>query len=347
MTPKRILIVLALTAALAGVAYVSQAPTSVGEKMTVAADKFLASLNADQKKKATFDFDSKERTNFHFVPLQDREKRPTRKGLPLQDMTAEQKALARELVRAGTSDSGYKKAITIMSLEAILRDLEKNGAMVRNPEWYFFTVFGTPSKAGKWGWRVEGHHLSLNFTVDRGKVLAATPAFFGANPADVKAGPRKGLRTLPEAEDLAKELFASLDEEQKKVAFHEKPFPEIEQAVPKPTKGYGQPQGLAAGKMKPSQQETLKKLIEGYAGRMPPEVAVRQLSDIKEAGLHKVHFAFNQADDKRGKPYTYRVQGPTFVIEFLNVQADSAGNPANHIHSCWRNIQGDFGLAQR
>jgi hypothetical protein len=347
MTPKRILIALALAAALAGAAYVSQAPSSAGEQMTAAADKFLASLTEDQKKKATFDFDSKERTNWYFVPRQDKDKRPTRKGLPLQDMTAEQKGLARELVRAGTSEGGYKKAITIMSLEAILRELEKNGAMVRNPEWYFFTVFGTPSKAGKWGWRVEGHHLSLNFTIDRGKVLAATPAFFGANPADVKDGPRKGLRTLPEAESLAQELFAALDDEQRKVAFQKGPFPEIEQAVTKPTRGYDRPQGLAAGQMNEKQRGLLKNLIEGYAGRMPPEVASRQLSDIREAGFDKVHFAFNQAADKRGKPYTYRVQGPTFVVEFLNVQSDSAGNPANHIHSCWRNIQGDFGLAQR
>jgi hypothetical protein len=346
MTRKRMLIALALVAALAGAAYVSQEPTAASERMTAAADKFLASLDEGQKKKATFDFDSKERTNWYFVPRQDKEKRTTRKGLPLQDMTAEQKALARELVRAGTSEGGYKKAITIMSLEAILRDLEKSGAMVRNPEWYFFTVFGTPSKTGKWGWRVEGHHLSLNFTIDRGKVLATTPAFFGANPADVKAGPRKGLRTLPEAEDLARELFGALDDDQKKVAFRAEPFPEIEQAVTKPTRGY-ELQGLAAGKMNEKQRGILRRLIEGYAGRMPPEVAARQLLDIREAGDDKVHFAFHQAADKPGKPYTYRVQGPTFVIEFLNVQADSARNPANHIHSCWRNMQGDFGLARR
>ncbi|HZY84974.1 MAG TPA: DUF3500 domain-containing protein [Gemmataceae bacterium] len=347
MTPKRILIALALAAGLAGAAYVSQAPTSAGEQMTAAADKFLASLTAEQKEKATFDFDNKERTNWHFVPRQDKDKRSTRKGLPLQEMKAEQKALARELVRAGTSEGGYKKALTIMSLEAILRDLETTGSMVRNPEWYFFTVFGTPSKTGKWGWRVEGHHLSLNFTIDRGKALSTTPAFFGANPADVKAGPRKGLRTLPEAEDLAKELFAALKEDQRTAAFHKERFPEIEQAVTKPTKGFDRPQGLAAAKMDDKQRDILKRLIEGYAGRMPPEVAARQLSDVKEAGMDKVHFAFHQENDKPGKPYTYRVQGPTFVIEFLNVQADSAGNPANHIHSCWRNLQGDFGLTQR
>src|SRR5262249_54171239 len=147
-------------------------------------------------------FDSKERTNWHFVPLQDKEKRPTRKGLPLGEMNEEQRKAALALVSAGTSPEGDKKATTIMSLETILRELERGGAMVRDPAWYFFTVFGTPSKTGKWGWRVEGHHLSLNFTLDGGKVISATPAFFGANPATVMQGPRKGLRTLPEAEDL-------------------------------------------------------------------------------------------------------------------------------------------------
>src|SRR5437764_549078 len=151
--------------------------------MSVAADKFLSTLSEEQKKKVSFSFDDKERTNWHFVPLQDKSKKSTRKGVPLEEMNAEQKAAALALVKAGTSMSGYDKAVTIMSLEAILRDLEKSGAMVRNPDWYFFTVYGTPGKTGKWGWRVEGHHLSLNFAIDNGKVASVTPSFFGANPA--------------------------------------------------------------------------------------------------------------------------------------------------------------------
>src|SRR5436853_1177780 len=119
-------------------------------------------------------------------------------------MADAQKKAALAWVAAGTSASGKSKATTIMSLEALLRDLEKGGAMVRNPEWYFFAVFGKPSKTGKWGWRVEGHHLSLNFVVDKGAVVAATPSFFGANPATVKGGDKKGQRTIAECEDLAK-----------------------------------------------------------------------------------------------------------------------------------------------
>jgi hypothetical protein len=343
MNMQRLLLVLLVVAAVVGAAYVGQETEPVGAKMTTAAEKFLAMLSPDQKKEAMFGFEDKERTNWNFVPLQDKDKKPTRKGLRLEQMSAEQKQAALALVKAGTSDSGYTKATTIMSLESILNELEKGRALIRNPEWYFFSVFGTPSKTGKWGWRVEGHHLALNFTLDSGKVVSSTPAFFGANPAKVQDGPRKGLRTLAEAEDLAQELFGSLDESQRKVARREKQFAEIEQGKAKPN--VGAPVGLAAEKMTPAQRETLNKLLAAYATRLPPEIASSELAAVKAAGIDKVHFAFVRDEDKPGKPYTYRVQGPTFVIEFLNVQADSASNPANHIHSCWRNIQGDFGTA--
>jgi hypothetical protein len=344
MKLTRILLALGLVAGLVGVAFVGQKLESAGSKMTEAGEKFVESLTAEQKGKAVLPFDSKERVNWHFIPMQDAGKRPTRKGLPLQDMNEKQKKAALALLAAGTSESGNKKALTIMSLEAILRELEKGGSMVRNPEWYFFTVFGTPSRTGKWGWRVEGHHLSLNFVVDNGKVTAATPNFFGANPATVKAGPRKGLRTLPEAEDLARDLFRSLDEDQKKAAYQEKQFPEISQGSA--DSGVGEPVGLPAAKMNDRQHGVLVKLLQSYADRMPPEVGREQMKRVREAGVDKIHFAYAGGVEP-GKPYTYRIQGPTFVIEFLNVQRDSAGNPANHIHSVWRNVKGDFGVAAR
>jgi hypothetical protein len=344
MKPSRVLLALALAASVAGVAQVAQRAEPPGAKMVAAAEGWLQSLTADQKAKAMFPFDDKERTNCYFVPRQDNKTRKaTRKGLPLEDMTAGQKKAAEALVRAGTSPSGGDKALTIMSLEAILRDLErpKGGTMVRDPQWYFFTVFGTPSKTGKWGWRVEGHHLSLNFVVDAARVTAATPAFFGANPATVMGGPRKGLRTLPEAEDLARQLFKALDADQKKIALQAKPFREVEQANLKPT--VGEPQGLAAAKMTEAQRGILRQLVQAYANRMPAEVAEAELKQVREAGVDRIHFAYTGGAEP-GQGHTYRVQGPTFVIEFLNVQSDSAGNPANHIHSVWRRIQGDFGL---
>src|SRR5205823_1982531 len=217
-----------------------------------------------------FDFNDKERFNWNFVPLQTRDRKSTRKGLPLEEMTGEQKKAALELLKSCTSAAGYEAATTIMSLESILKDLEKSGAMVRNPEWYFFTVFGTPSKTGSWGFRIEGHHLSLNFTLDGGSVVSATPTFFGANPALVKAGPRQGTQTLPGAEKYAQDLFASLDDEQKKAARQEKQFPEIEQHVVKPGDSKMadfSPRGLAAEKMNEKQRDLLWKLIADYGHR--------------------------------------------------------------------------------
>jgi hypothetical protein len=333
---------LVILVALAGVAYVGQAVEPAGLKMTRAADRLLASLSDNQKTKAVFAFDDAERTNWHFVPLQDTQGRPTRKGLPLQEMSDEQKETARALVKAGTSPGGFVKAMTIMSLESILRELEKGGRLVRDPQWYFFALFGSPSKTGRWGWRVEGHHLSLNFVIDGSKIVAATPAFFGANPATVKAGPRKGLRTLPEAEDLAQDLYRSLDDQQKKVAHQPKEFPEIEARNPKPA--VGAPKGLVAAQMTEKQREILWRLLQAYAGRMPPEVGEQELAAARE-GLDTTHFAYAGGLEP-GQPHTYRVQGPSFRVEFLNVQPDSANNPANHIHSVWRNIKGDFGLTE-
>lgn len=345
MKRMRVLLSLLALALVVGAAYVAQATETAGAKMAAAGGQFVATLTADQKAKAVFAFDDPERFNWHFTPYQE-DKKPKHKGVSVGEMTKAQKEAALALLRAGTSPGGYEKATTIMSLEAILNDLEKGRGPGRNPGWYFFTIYGDPSKTGPWGWRVEGHHLSLNFTLDGGKVVSTTPAFFGANPATFIAGERKGQKVLPEAEDLAKNLFRSLDADQKKVAHRDRPFPEIEEEKKTATK-VAEPVGLPASRMTEKQRELLQKLIEGYARRMPADVAEREMAAVRQAGLDKVHFAYTGGVEP-GQPHTYRVQGPTFVIEFLNVQADGAGNPANHIHSAWRSLTGnDFGLAAR
>jgi Protein of unknown function (DUF3500) len=345
MKSLRVLLALAVLGGMATLAYVGQRGEPAGAQMVVAAQNFLNTLSADQKKMAVYDFDSKERTNWHFIPLQDNKtRRPTRKGLPLQDMTPEQKKAAINLLAASTSNLGKEQAVTIMGLEAILRVQEtkgdKPGAMVRDPEWYFFTVFGTPSKTGKWGWRVEGHHLSLNFTMDGTEVVSATPAFHGSNPATIIAGPKKGFRPLGDAEELAWNLFKALDADQKKIAYHDKQFPDVKPTL---TPKVGDPVGLAAGKMTADQKGILLKLLHAYTDRMAPDVGAAEITRVKEAGIDNVYFAFNGGLEK-GQKHTYRVQGPTFVIEFINEQNDSAGNQANHIHSVWRRMKGDFGL---
>ena len=327
-----------------GLAYVGQEAEPVGIKMTVAAEKFLASLTPEQKSKTAFAFDDKERFNWHFVPLEDKDKKPTRKGVRLEEMTEAQKSAAKELLRSGLSMEGFQKATTIMSLEAILRELEQGKGPVRNPEWYFVTMYGTPAKTGRWGWRIEGHHLCLNFTVDNGKIVGSTPAFFGANPAIVKAGPRQGLRTLPEAEDLARELFGSLDTDQRKAALQPKQLPEVKAMNKLPE--LGEQVGLPAAKLTEKQRGALAKLLQSYCARLPQDIAEAEMKQVHAADVNRVHLAY-WGGLEPGEKYTYRLHGPTFVVEFLNVQNDSANNPANHIHSCWRSLKNDFGLAAK
>jgi hypothetical protein len=328
-------------AGLAAVALVAREERPAGDQMTDAANQFLESLSAEQQKKASFEFDDPHRTAWFFTPQQDKDRNPTRKGLRFEELNEEQKNKALALLKTGTSAHGFEEATTIMSLEEILRDVEKKGAMVRNPGWYFVSVFGKPSKTGKWGWRIEGHHLSVSFTLDRGQIESPTPYFFGANPAVVKNGPRTGLRTLPEVEDIARDLIKSLGADQVKTAHRDKHFPEIAENTP--AAKIGDPVGLSAEKMTDKQRETLAKLLTAYTDRMPPNIGAAEMKAAKDAGIEKIYFAYSGETDP-GKPYTYQVQGPTFVAQFLNIQADSSGNPANHIHSVWRRLPTDFGI---
>lgn len=346
MKLKSLVLTVLVAGVLAGVAVVGQQTEPAGAKMASAAQKFLNSLTPKQKEKATFPFNSKERVNWNFVPMQDKKRTPTRKGLPMFEMTPKQKKLAIAMVAAGTSQAGKKKALSIMALEGVLKRLETNGRMVRNPQWYFLTVFGTPSKTGKWGWRIEGHHLSLNYTMDGGKVVSATPTFFGANPAIAKKRFLKGmpLETLPECEHLARKLYLSLDKAQRKVAHRDKTFGE-----PKQGTAYakvGEPVGLPAVKMNGKQRDILNRLLQSYAGRMPADIGHRQMQEVKAGGFDKIHFAWG-GKIKPGQPHTYRVQGPSFVIEFLNTQPSPDGRTANHIHSVWRELGGDFGIGRK
>ena len=206
----RHLLALALALALAGLPLHAHDATA---EMSAAAINFLASLTPEQKAVATFDFPNEERTNWHFIP------RP-RKGLPIKDMAPDQRLLAQALLASGLSSRGYEKAVSIMSLDAVLKEMEKDKpkAPARDPDNYYVSVFGTPGGSAPWGWRFEGHHLSLNYTTSGDAAPAMTPSFFGSNPGEVKIGPRAGMRILGMEEDLARTLVKSLNEEQRKAA---------------------------------------------------------------------------------------------------------------------------------
>src|SRR6202521_2881378 len=234
--------------------------------MTECANRFLAALDANQRGRATFLFESDERMNWHFIPKE-------RKGLPLREMTPYQKHLASALLAAGLSQTGYIKAVTIMSLEDVLKIIENDSGERRNPEKYYFSVFGTPSDSGTWGYRVEGHHFSQNYTVANGNVMDG-PSFFGSNPAEVRQGPRKGLRTLAGEDDLGFEVIHALDEPQQKIAIVDpKAYSDILTAASRKAALQGQPSGLAAAKMSARQFDALRALAELYASNLPDELA--------------------------------------------------------------------------
>lgn len=342
ITLVRLLIAVACVGGLAAVATVAREEQPAADQMADAAQAFLDSLTPEQRKKAEFGFDDPHRTGWFFTPQQDKDRNFTRKGVRFEELNDDQKKKALALVKAGTSAKGYDQATTIMSLEGILKEAETKGAMVRNPNWYFVSIFGKPSKTGQWGWRVEGHHLSVSFTLDRGTVDSPTPFFFGANPATVQNGPKKGLKAIPEVEDAARELIATLDADQKKAAYQgAKHLPEIAENTP--AAKLGDAVGVSSAKFTEKQQAAMVKLLDAYLQRMPATVAAAEMKAVKDAGLDKITFAYT-GDTEPGKGYTYRLQGPTFVVQFLNIQADGYGNQNNHIHSVWRRLPGDFGL---
>lgn len=311
-------------------------------EMVKAANNLLVTLSSEQQAKIKFGFNDAERMNFHFTPGP--WNNVGRKGLPFKEMQPYQARLAQALLATAVSQRGYTKATTIMSLEDVLREQEAaRPQFVRDPENYFFSIFGEPSDTGRWGFRVEGHHLTLNFTIDNGKVVADTPAFMGANPAEVKDGPRKGLRALAPEEDLGRSLVQSLDAQQKAAAVLPGNAPgdirtgENLNINNIPDLKLDAPTGLAASKLNAKQQETFMAIIEEYAYRMPVELAQVTMTEVKKPGLDKVFFTW-VGGMNRGDQHYYRIHGPSFLIEFNNTQ-----NQGNHVHSVWRDLKNDFG----
>ncbi|CAN5163505.1 DUF3500 domain-containing protein [soil metagenome] len=305
---------------------------AIGE-MATAATRLLLALQPDQKELAALPFEAENedaREDWHYIP------KPTRKGLPLKDMTPEQRPLAHALLVSGMSQEGYITAATIISLEAVLAVME-NAPDRRDPEKYYFTVFGEPADDATWGWSVEGHHLSINVTVVNGIYVAATPSFFGTNPAEIREGQRAGTRALAEEEDRGRELVNALvaaginqavigDEAPNEIlSGSERSIRPLEEA------------GVAASDLDEAQRDMLRNLVRIYIGRHRAEFAQADLDAYDAADPSAVTFAW-AGGRERGDPHYYRVQSPDFLIEFANTQ-----NDANHAHAVWRSFDGDFG----
>lgn len=318
------------------------------EAMTAAARNYLNTLSTELRAKAVFPFKNEERFHWHYIPtsvlpVSIQPISFARKGVRLKEMTKEQRVAAHSLLQSALSTQGYLKATSIIHLEEVLRDLEisqgkdaKIVVPIRDSENYFFTIFGTPSKDEPWGWRVEGHHLSLNFSSISSELVAVTPAFMGANPALVPSGTHAGSRILAAEEDIARELLAKLDIKQSSQAIIATTAPNniiTENSRKAILKEFA---GLPALKMDGAQRELLMRLIEEYVNNVRPDFARSQLKRIQAVGVEKIHFAW-AGGVERGQPHYYRLHSPALLIEYDNTDSD-----ANHIHSVCRDLENDF-----
>jgi hypothetical protein len=335
----RLLLAIGVVVAVPIGALVASARTA--SNMASAANKFLESLTPEERQQAALPLDGGDATHWHFIP---NEMFP-RKGLQMKAMTEAQRTLAHDLLKTGLSQRGYATATAIMALEDVLREIESAAGdpnaggrrFARNPLEYYVTVFGTPSAKGAWGWRLEGHHVSIHFMVNDGTLVASSPTFFGSNPAEVREGPKKGTRVLGAQEDAAYALLDALTAEQKKTAILENVAPNDIVTMNKAAVDPLSPVGLTAADMTPAQRDLLMKLIDVYAGYMTADLASERTSKLQKAGVEKIAFAWAGPVEKGQKHY-YRIQGPTFLVELDNSQ-----NDGNHIHSVWRDFNGDFG----
>ncbi len=338
------LVLIALVLLGAGLARLGASPAL---DMAAAARAFLDALAPGQRALAQLAFDGPERRDWHYIPRQ-------RPGLALRDMNDPQRAAARDLLRSALSSRGVLKVEAIMALDAILRDMEIAGGgtgATRDPLAYHLAIFGAPpdpspglaaSSDGlmqSWGWKVEGHHISLNFTITPDGV-SATPAFLGSNPALVRQGPQAGLRVLAAEEDLGRALLVSLDESQRAGATIPaeappdiltspgRPLlpPDIDPAI-----------GLPVSKMTPAQRALVERIVDEFAHNLRRELADAALERIRHAGIDNIRFAWIGAAEP-GRPHYYRLVGPTFIFEYDNTQ-----NQANHVHTVWHDRERDFG----
>ncbi|MFN8354221.1 MAG: DUF3500 domain-containing protein [Spirosomataceae bacterium] len=304
----------------------------------VATQAFLKTLSPEQMQKALFPYDTSERRKWFFVPIE-------RKGLPLLEMTEAQKNAALNLVRASVSEHTGETAIAIMQLEIVLKQIEKLPPENhrRHPGKFYFSIFGTPDAQKRWGWRIEGHHISLNFSSESGKVISGSPLFLGSNPAIVPEGyPEAGKQLIKQEEVLGLALLNSLSAEQRSKAIVAEKSPwEIFSTNSEHYMGIDTlKNGIRFTELTKEQQQKLMQLISLYVQRYPFGFADEFMAKIEKAGLDKLIFTWmGPAEAKIGNGgHYYRIQNPVLFVEYDNTQ-----NNANHVHTVIRDLTNDFG----
>lgn len=311
---------------------ISAAALAQETDLATPANQFLNKLDAPLRTKAEFKFHDSERYNWHFVPR-------TRLGVCMCELSSSQRDLAFDLLKASLSSQGYEKTIDVVSLENILREIENRGKSdsYRDPLKYYLTIFGTPSPKNTWGWRFEGHHVSLNFSTIGNKIASSTPSFFGSNPARVGSGPERGKQILKAETDKAFTLVNALSPLQLKTALlSPDAYSEIVSFNSRKATAL-LPKGLSFTEMNENQQAMLMDLLKVYVSNYELGFSDKLMNRIKKAGIENLSFGW-AGSLTDGGGYYYRIQGPMLLIELDNTQ-----NNANHVHSVVRDLANDFG----
>jgi hypothetical protein len=311
------------------------------DAMRAAAIHFLDSLGPELRKKATFSLTDEERKKWSNLPWTLFE----RKGVRFEEMSPEQRVLAHALIESPLSSQGYLKATGIMRVDEILQELssarDENGRPMFGQDFYWIGVFGDPANDAAWGWQLDGHHLALNFTVV-GDDVSATPAFMGADPAEIRTGKDAGWYVLGEEDRRGRALFDSLDDGQRKKTLLPTETPRDVIAGPGRADLVKEIRGLPVSEMSVLQRRLLMGLLGEYLHNLESDLAHAQLARIEATGVDKLHFSW--AGLEAGKPYYYRIHGPTLLIEFDNSYPPGRGSgPINHIHTVWRDTDRDYG----
>jgi hypothetical protein len=309
--------------------------TASAAEITAAVRAWLDRLDRGQREQATFPFETRERFVWAYTP-------GTREGLALREMGPDQREAAHAILRASLSTRTAGEVRSIIALESVLGELERGagrgGWQRRDPELYWFAVFGEPDDRAPWSWRIGGHHIAIHVTLADGDVIGTTPSFLGANPAVVPGGPQQGFRALAGEESLARGLLLSLTSVERSTAIVDDRAPaDILTANAPRADAASVPRGVRHADLQRLQQAELERLVRHYIDRMRPDVADWQWDRIVADGLGDVSFAW-AGPEEPGQGHYYAVRGPRFLIEYDNTQ-----NGANHIHAVWRDLDNDWG----
>ena len=278
--------------------------------MNKAAGESLDLLPASARREAHRENSDRERKSWDFWPSR-------YPGARMDQVDATTRAKVEELLRQALSEDGYRRLRDVQALEPY--------NPWRSP-YYSVMVFGEPEKS--WGWRYQGHHISLNFTVGPGDSFSATPLFLGTPPLS-KVGVAGGHRPLGEVEDRARELYQSFSGQQRAKADIQRPgHTYLPERIPR-AKPYGA-SGIASGDLSPSQRDSLAALVAAYVDNV--SLALRPGTP----DLSSARFSW-AGSDRAGQNHYYRVESDEWVVEY------DSRDGGSHIHSVWRTFNGDFG----